>query len=149
MKKEAIERKAKVFLEQNPQVNAVFASADGFLFLHKKDRNNHNATLEEDATYDFTNTVGEKEVLVPSGFLDNSANEIIAEIPNLSRDEAYSYLIKEQVGKKRKTVVAALEKALADVSDEGLNGVADVDGSENVDADQVTKEVENNENETN
>lgn len=42
-----IQEKAKQYLSENPNVKKIFATADGFLFLEKKDAQNHAETLED------------------------------------------------------------------------------------------------------
>lgn len=42
-----IQEKAKQYLSENPNVKKIFATADGFLFLEKKDAQNHAQTLED------------------------------------------------------------------------------------------------------
>lgn len=123
MTKDKIEQKAIKYFEQNPRSTAVFASSDGFLFLNKQDRNHHQSTLDSDQVFDFSNKVQAKEVVIASGFLENHANEVIAEIPNLTKDEIFSYLSEEKSGKARKTVIKALETALAEFESTEGNGL--------------------------
>lgn len=45
--------KAKQYFEQNKETKELFATSDGFLFLLKKDAQNHAQTLEDSTVEEF------------------------------------------------------------------------------------------------
>ena len=49
--------KAKQYFEENKATKELFATSDGFLFLLKKDAQNHSQTLEDSTVDSYTNTV--------------------------------------------------------------------------------------------
>ena len=52
--------KAKQYLENNKETKELFATSDGFLFLLKKDAQNHAQTLEDSTVESYTNEVEDK-----------------------------------------------------------------------------------------
>ena len=51
--------KAKQYFEENKATKELFATSDGFLFLLKKDAQNHAQTLEDSTVDSYTNEVTE------------------------------------------------------------------------------------------
>ena len=54
--------KAKQYFEENKATKELFATSDGFLFLLKKDAQNHAQTLEDSTVESYTNEVEDKVV---------------------------------------------------------------------------------------
>nr|DAW51530.1 MAG TPA: hypothetical protein [Caudoviricetes sp.] len=54
--------KAKQYFENNKEAKELFATSDGFLFLLKKDAQNHAQTLEDSTVDSYTNEVEDKVV---------------------------------------------------------------------------------------
>lgn len=54
--------KAKKYFENNKETKELFATSDGFLFLLKKDAQNHAQTLEDSTVDSYTNEVEDKVV---------------------------------------------------------------------------------------
>ena len=54
--------KAKQYFEENKNTKELFATSDGFLFLQKKDAQNHAQTLEDSTVESYTNEVEDKVV---------------------------------------------------------------------------------------
>lgn len=54
--------KAKQYFENNKETKELFATSDGFLFLLKKDAQNHAQTLEDSVVESYTNEVEDKVV---------------------------------------------------------------------------------------
>jgi hypothetical protein len=54
--------KAKQYFEKNKATKVLFATSDGFLFLLKKDAQNHAQTLEDSTVDSYTNEVEDKVV---------------------------------------------------------------------------------------
>lgn len=54
--------KAKQYFENNKETKELFATSDGFLFLLKKDAQNHAQTLEDSTVDSYTNEVEDKVV---------------------------------------------------------------------------------------
>ena len=52
--------KAKQYFEENKATKELFATSDGFLFLLKKDAQNHAQTLEDSTVDSYTNEVEDK-----------------------------------------------------------------------------------------
>ena len=55
--------KAKQYFEENKVTKELFATSDGFLFLLKKDAQNHAQTLEDSTVESYTNEVEDKVVI--------------------------------------------------------------------------------------
>lgn len=54
--------KAKQYFEENKATKELYATSDGFLFLLKKDAQNHAQTLEDSTVDSYTNEVEDKVV---------------------------------------------------------------------------------------
>jgi len=54
--------KAKQYFEETKATKELFATSDGFLFLLKKDAQNHAQTLEDSTVESYTNEVEDKVV---------------------------------------------------------------------------------------
>lgn len=52
-----IAEKAKQYLNNNKETKELFATSDGFLFLQKKDAQNHAQTLEDSSVEGFSREV--------------------------------------------------------------------------------------------
>ena len=89
--------KAKQYFENNKETKELFATSDGFLFLLKKDAQNHAQTLE-DSTVESYNS---------SDSLDESDDEQTRDVDPTSPDVL-------QLGKKK------LEKAITSIEDVDL-----------------------------
>ena len=89
--------KAKQYFENNKETKELFATSDGFLFLLKKDAQNHAQTLDD-------NTV---ESYNSSDLLDESDDEQTGDVDPTSPDIL-------QLGKKK------LEKAITSIEDVDL-----------------------------
>ena len=63
--------KAKQYFEENKATKELFATSDGFLFLLKKDAQNHSQTLEDSTVESYTNEV-EDEVVTETEKSENS-----------------------------------------------------------------------------
>ena len=89
--------KAKQYFENNKETKELFATSDGFLFLLKKDAQNHAQTLEDSVveSYNF------------SDLLDESDDEQTGDVDPTSPDIL-------QLSKKK------LEKAITTIEDIGL-----------------------------
>ena len=89
--------KAKQYFENNKETKELFATSDGFLFLLKKDAQNHAQTLE-DCVVEYYNS---------SDLLDESDDEQTGDVDPTSPDIL-------QLSKKK------LEKAITTIEDIGL-----------------------------
>ena len=89
--------KAKQYFENNKETKELFATSDGFLFLLKKDAQNHAQTLD-DSTVESYNS---------SDLLDESDDEQTGDVDPTSPDIL-------QLGKKK------LEKAITSIKDVDL-----------------------------
>jgi len=73
--------KAKQYFEENKATKELFATSDGFLFLLKKDAQNHAQTLEDSAIEEFKQeTSDQSDVPDKSDSSENSEEDI----PNLN-----------------------------------------------------------------
>lgn len=89
--------KAKQYFENNKETKELFATSDGFLFLLKKDAQNHAQTLDNSAVESYNS----------SDLLDESDDEQTRDVDPTSPDVL-------QLGKKK------LEKAIMTIEDIGL-----------------------------
>ena len=89
--------KAKQYLENNKETKELFATSDGFLFLLKKDAQNHAQTLDDSAVESYNS----------SDLLDESDDEQTGDVDPTSPDIL-------QLGKKK------LEKAITSIKDVDL-----------------------------
>ncbi|MEB3005756.1 hypothetical protein [Capnocytophaga sp. G2] len=89
--------KAKQYFEENKATKELFATSDGFLFLLKKDAQNHAQTLDDSAVESYNS----------SDLLDESDDEQMGDVDPTSPDIL-------QLGKKK------LEKTIATIEDIGL-----------------------------
>ena len=89
--------KAKQYFEENKATKELFASSDGFLFLLKKDAQNHAQTLDNSAVESYNS----------SDLLDESDDEQTGDVDPTSPDIL-------QLSKKK------LEKAIASIEDVDL-----------------------------
>ena len=72
--------KAKQYFEQNKETKELFATSDGFLFLLKKDAQNHAQTLEDSTVESYTNEVTETpEKTEQSENSDESEDETVTD----------------------------------------------------------------------
>ena len=89
--------KAKQYFENNKETKELFATSDGFLFLLKKDAQNHAQTLDDSAVESYNS----------SDLLDESDDEQTGDVDPTSPDIL-------QLGKKK------LEKAITSIEDVDL-----------------------------
>ena len=89
--------KAKQYFENNKETKELFATSDGFLFLLKKDAQNHAQTLDNSAVESYNS----------SDLLDESDDEQTGDVDPTSPDIL-------QLSKKK------LEKAITTIEDIGL-----------------------------
>ena len=89
--------KAKQYFENNKETKELFATSDGFLFLLKKDAQNHAQTLDNSAVESYNS----------SDLLDESDDEQTGDVDPTSPDIL-------QLGKKK------LEKAITSIEDVDL-----------------------------
>ncbi len=89
--------KVKQYFENNKETKELFATSDGFLFLLKKDAQNHAQTLDNSAVESYNS----------SDLLDESDDEQTRDVDPTSPDVL-------QLGKKK------LEKAIMTIEDIGL-----------------------------
>ena len=89
--------KAKQYFENNKETKELFATSDGFLFLLKKDAQNHAQTLDSSAVESYNS----------SDLLDESDDEQTGDVDPTSPDIL-------QLGKKK------LEKAITSIEDVDL-----------------------------
>lgn len=89
--------KAKQYFENNKETKELFSTSDGFLFLLKKDAQNHAQTLDNSAVESYNS----------SDLLDESDDEQTRDVDPTSPDVL-------QLGKKK------LEKAIMIIEDIGL-----------------------------
>ena len=89
--------KAKQYFENNKETKELFATSDGFLFLLKKDAQNHAQTLDNSAVESYNS----------SDLLDESDDEQTRDVDPTSPDVL-------QLSKKK------LEKAITTIEDIGL-----------------------------
>ena len=66
--------KAKQYFENNKETKELFATSDGFLFLLKKDAQNHAQTLEDSTVDSYTNEVEDKVVTETPDKTEKSEN---------------------------------------------------------------------------
>ena len=92
-----VAEKAKQYFENNKETKELFATSDGFLFLLKKDAQNHAQTLDNSAVESYNS----------SDLLDESDDEQTRDVDPTSPDVL-------QLGKKK------LEKAIMTIEDIGL-----------------------------
>lgn len=108
------QEQAQKYFENNPATEVLFSTSDGTLFLREIDAINHSKTLEDHTVGNHQNKQqAVQEVIVPKNFLDNSIPVIIGWMDNFTKDEIYSYLEAEKKGKKRVSLIKALEEQLA------------------------------------
>lgn len=88
---------AKKYFKENKETKELFATSDGFLFLLKKDAQNHAQTLEDSAVESYNS----------SDLLDESDDEQTGDVDPTSPDIL-------QLGKKK------LEKAITSIEDVDL-----------------------------
>lgn len=73
--------KAKQYFEENKATKELFATSDGFLFLLKKDAQNHAQTLEDSSVEEFKQEASDQsDVPDKSDSSENSEKDI----PNLN-----------------------------------------------------------------
>ena len=73
--------KAKQYFEENKATKELFATSDGFLFLLKKDAQNHAQTLEDSSVEEFKQEASDQsDVPNKSDSSENSEEDI----PNLN-----------------------------------------------------------------
>ena len=73
--------KAKQYFEENKATKELFATSDGFLFLLKKDAQNHAQTLEDSSVEEFKQEASDQsDVPDKSDSSENSEEDI----PNLN-----------------------------------------------------------------
>ena len=89
--------KAKQYFENNKETKELFATSDGFLFLLKKDAQNHAQTLDDNTVENYNS----------SDLLDESDDEQTGDVDPTSPDIL-------QLGKKK------LEKAITSIEDVDL-----------------------------
>ena len=89
--------KVKQYFENNKETKELFATSDGFLFLLKKDAQNHAQTLDDSAVESYNS----------SDLLDESDDEQTGDVDPTSPDIL-------QLGKKK------LEKAITSIKDVDL-----------------------------
>ena len=89
--------KAKQYFEENKATKELFATSDGFLFLLKKDAQNHAQTLDDNTVENYNS----------SDLLDESDDEQTGDVDPTSPDIL-------QLGKKK------LEKAITSIEDVDL-----------------------------
>ena len=89
--------KAKQYFENNKEAKELFATSDGFLFLLKKDAQNHAQTLDDNTVENYNS----------SDLLDESDDEQTGDVDPTSPDIL-------QLGKKK------LEKAITSIEDVDL-----------------------------
>lgn len=89
--------KVKQYFENNKETKELFATSDGFLFLLKKDAQNHAQTLDDSAVESYNS----------SDLLDESDDEQTGDVDPTSPDIL-------QLGKKK------LEKAITSIEDVDL-----------------------------
>lgn len=73
--------KAKQYFEENKATKELFATSDGFLFLLKKDAQNHAQTLEDSAIEEFKQETSDQSDIPDKS--DSSKNSE-GDIPNLN-----------------------------------------------------------------
>ena len=66
--------KAKQYFEENKATKELYATSDGFLFLLKKDAQNHAQTLEDSTVDSYTNEVEDKVVTETPDKTEKSKN---------------------------------------------------------------------------
>ena len=69
--------KAKQYFENNKEAKELFATSDGFLFLLKKDAQNHAQTLEDSTVEEFKQEASDQsDVSEKSDSTENSEEDI-------------------------------------------------------------------------
>ena len=108
------QEKAQNYFENNPSIEELFSTSDKTLFLRKIDAFNHAKSLDDQNVEEHENSNKSiKQVIVPKDFLDQSIPVIVGWMDNFTKDEVYSYLEAEKKGKKRVSLIKALEEQLA------------------------------------
>ncbi len=114
---EALQEKATTFFKENPKVKAVFGTADGFLFTHKKLAANHAETLEDQEVHDLKNpneiNVEAEEVSAEDTKVLEAEKELLS-IELISNNyQAMKTLVKvldiQVTDQKAETIIKALE----------------------------------------
>ena len=95
--------KAKQYFENNKETKELFATSDGFLFLLKKDAQNHAQTLDDSAVESYNSS----DLLDESDVSDNSDED-----KGEGNDSTDTNIL--QLGKKK------LEKAISSIEDVDL-----------------------------
>lgn len=73
--------KAKQYFEENKATKELFATSDGFLFLLKKDAQNHAQTLEDSSVEEFKQEASDQSDVPDKS---DSSEKSEKEIPNLN-----------------------------------------------------------------
>nr|DAX59669.1 MAG TPA: hypothetical protein [Caudoviricetes sp.] len=73
--------KAKQYFEENKATKELFATSDGFLFLLKKDAQNHAQTLEDSSVEEFKQEASDQSDVPDKSDSSEKSEE---EIPNLN-----------------------------------------------------------------
>nr|DAK82629.1 MAG TPA: hypothetical protein [Caudoviricetes sp.] len=72
--------KAKQYFEENKETNELFATSDGFLFLQKKDAQNHAQTLEDSTVEEFKSEASKQSDASDKSESPENSEEVIPKL---------------------------------------------------------------------
>ena len=72
--------KAKQYFEKNKNTKELFATSDGFLFLQKKDAQNHAQTLEDSTVEEFKQEVSDQSDVYEKSDSSENSEEVIPKL---------------------------------------------------------------------
>lgn len=116
-----IQEKAEHYLAENENVKQVFATSDGFLFLEKKDAQNHAQTLSDNEVQTFlqgneTDDEADDEAI---SILNLSIKKMPKRVKLIEQVELLEALIlEEESGKNRPKVLELLAKRIDELKKE-------------------------------
>jgi hypothetical protein len=84
--------KAKQYFEENKATKELYATSDGFLFLLKKDAQNHAQTLEDSIVDSYTNEVEDKVVTETPDKTEKSKNSDESEGETVTDTSKFNFL---------------------------------------------------------
>ncbi len=115
-----IQEKAEHYLAENENIKRVFATSDGFLFLEKKDAQNHAQTLDDQKVQTFLqDEETDDETDEATSVLNLSIKKMPKQVKQIEDAELLEALIlKEESGKNRPKVLELLAKRIDELKKE-------------------------------
>ncbi len=115
-----IQEKAEQYLAENENIKQVFATSDGFLFLEKKDAQNHAQTLSDYEVQTFSqDEETDNEADEATSILNLSIKKMPKRVKQIGDVELLEALIlEEENGKNRPKVLELLAKRIEELKKE-------------------------------